>query len=80
MATEERTLVELVGELPLELQSEVRDFVEFLLEKRRRVTLEQQAITNGWPPGFFAHTIGAIDDPTFVRHPQGELEQREPFE
>ena len=29
-----QTLQELVGQLPLDLQQEVRDFVEFLLKKR----------------------------------------------
>ena len=79
MTLEEKNLVDLVGELPPEMQSEVRDFVEFLLEKRRRAELEQLAVTHGWPPRFFAHTVGAIDDPTFVRQPQGEYEQREPL-
>ena len=31
-----RTLEELITELPPELQKEVHDFVQFLLEKRRR--------------------------------------------
>jgi len=31
-----QTLKELIEQLPLELQQEVRDFVEFLLEKRAR--------------------------------------------
>ena len=65
--------------LPPELQREVRDFVEFLVEKHQRVDLEQQGVTRGWPPRFFAHTVGSIDDPTFVRQPQGEYEQREPL-
>ena len=34
----------------------------------------------GWQPGFFENVIGSIDDETFVRHPQGEFEKREPFE
>jgi hypothetical protein len=76
----EKSLVELVGALPLDLQGEVRDFVEFLLQKRRRADLERLAAASGWPSGFFSHTIGSVDDPTFVRPPQGEVEQREPFE
>jgi hypothetical protein len=31
-------------------------------------------------PQNLAQLIGAIDDPTFVRHPQGEYEQRESLE
>ena len=32
------TLEELIKQLPLELQEEVKDFTEFLLEKRKRKT------------------------------------------
>lgn len=32
---------------------------------------------SGWPPGWFESTAGVIDDPSFVRHPQGEHEVRE---
>jgi len=78
MPIAEKPLRDLVADLPPELQREVRDFVEFLLEKRRRAELEQRAVTHGWPPRFFADTVGAIDDPTFVRQPQGAYEQREP--
>ena len=34
----------------------------------------------GWPPGFFEKTFGSIDDPAFMRYPQGEFEERTPFE
>jgi hypothetical protein len=77
MGSEDKSLVELVDALPPELQSEVRDFVEFLLEKRPRVDLEQLAVAKGWPAGFFTRTIGSVDDPTFIRPPQGDAEQRE---
>jgi hypothetical protein len=30
-----------------------------------------------WPQGWIEATAGSIDDPTFVRHPQGEYEDRE---
>jgi hypothetical protein len=73
------TLEEKIQTLPHDLRLEVEDFVEFLLEKRRRAALEQQAVAHGWPAGF-AQTAGSIDDPTFVRHPQGELEERAPLE
>jgi hypothetical protein len=33
--------------------------------------------TRGWPLGWFESTAGAIEDPSFVRHPQGEYEERE---
>jgi len=65
--------------LPQDLLREVEDFIEFLLEKRRRAELEQIAVAHGWPAGF-STTAGSIDDPTFVRYSQGEYETREPFE
>ena len=34
----------------------------------------------GWPPRFFEETAGAIQDPTFRRHEQGEFEKRLDFE
>jgi hypothetical protein len=34
----------------------------------------------GWPAGWFAATAGSIDDPSFVRPPQGAHEPRESFE
>jgi hypothetical protein len=73
MATIE-TLETKLRALPPDMLSEVEDFVEFLLKKRRRAELEQQAVAHGWPPGFFAQTAGSINDPSFVRHPQGEPE------
>lgn len=36
MAAAAKPLDELIRELPLDAQSEVRDFVEFLIRKRRR--------------------------------------------
>ncbi len=62
--------------LPLELQREVEDFVEFLLVKQRRAELEQVGQSNAWPAGFFTQTAGVIDDPSFLRHPQGLPEER----
>lgn len=75
-----RTLEHKIRQLPNSLQREVEDFVEFLLAKQRRAELEQRALTQGWPAGFFAQTAGSIDDPTFIRHPQGEPEERLTFE
>jgi hypothetical protein len=35
----------------------------------------------GWPEGFFAETAGALaGDESFIRHPQGNYEVREPLE
>jgi Protein of unknown function (DUF2281) len=79
MTTSERTLEAKIQSLPPDLRHEVEDFIEFLLEKRRRAELEQIAIAHGYPPGF-SKTAGSIDDPTFLRHPQTEHQQREPFE
>ena len=83
MTTSEMTLEDKIRALPPDLHREVEDFVEFLLAKQRRAelaALEHQAVAHGWPPGFFAQTAGSIDDPTFVRHPQGEPEKRQPLE
>ncbi|HQU42108.1 MAG: hypothetical protein B7Z73_03505 [Planctomycetia bacterium 21-64-5] len=35
---------------------------------------------SGWPPGFFEQTAGSIQDETFFRHEQGQLEERLGFE
>lgn len=75
MTTAEKTLIELVQELPPALRAEVRDFAEFLLARERRA-LARQAEANGWPTGYFESTAGSITDPTFVRPPQGEAEER----
>lgn len=32
----------------------------------------------GWPPGFFDRTFGSIPD--LEREPQGEIQEREPFD
>jgi len=37
-------------------------------------------IGHAWPDGWFEATAGSIEDPTFVRHPQPEAEQREPLD
>lgn len=79
MPSDEITLAAKIRALPADLQREVEDFIEFLLEKRRRAELEQIALAHGWSPDF-ARTAGSIADPTFVRHPQSEPDVREPFE
>jgi hypothetical protein len=35
---------------------------------------------NGWPIGFFEKFVGCIQDPKFVRPPQGVMEPVPPFE
>lgn len=47
MTSVEPTLEAKIRALPQELRREVEDFVEFLLEKRRRVELKQAAIAHG---------------------------------
>jgi Protein of unknown function (DUF2281) len=79
MTNAEKTLIELVQELPSTLHDEVRDFIEFLLEKQRR-DLVRQAEANGWPKGFFERTAGSITDSLFTRPPQGDSEMRLPLE
>jgi hypothetical protein len=74
------TLEEKIRVLPSELQREVEDFVEFLLEKERRAELERTAVAHGWPAGFVSRTAASIEDPTFLRHPQGQPEERASLE
>lgn len=35
-----------------------------------------RAVASGWPPGFIEQTAGSIPDETFVRHDQGQYEER----
>lgn len=56
--TSEKTLIELVQELPPELRAPLRDFVEFLLAKQRR-ELAQRAAAPGWLEGFFERTAAS---------------------
>jgi len=79
MIQHDRTLEETIRALPADLRREVADFVEFLLAKRHWAELEQLAVAAGWPVGFIAQTAGAIADPTFVRQPQGDADERVPF-
>jgi hypothetical protein len=79
MTTTDKILIELVQDLPPTLRDEVRDFVEFLLEKQRR-EIARRAEANGWPEGFIERMAGSITYPTFVRSPQGEPETRLPLE
>jgi hypothetical protein len=51
---------------------------------RRKVELvvtwqELEAASHSWPEDWIDSTYGSIDDPTFVRPAQGELEEREPL-
>jgi len=36
----------------------------------------QRSDGESWPPGFIESTFGSIQDESFIRHPQGEFEQR----
>lgn len=48
-----------------------------------RVSIEWQHVASeahDWPPGWFGATAGAIDDPTFLRSPEGTYEKRDEFE
>jgi hypothetical protein len=42
--------------------------------------LEDESQASEWPPGWIEATAGSIADPTFVRHPQGDYEERENLE
>jgi hypothetical protein len=44
-----------------------------------KVTVEwtESQDLSAWPPGWIEATAGSITDPTFIRHPQGEYEERE---
>lgn len=46
MSTTTKSLEELAQELPSDLRAEVRDFVEFLLARRRHT--EQQVLRQDW--------------------------------
>jgi len=76
MTTNEPTLEDKIHALPHDLRREVEDFVEFLLHKHRRAELDDVATRHGWPAGFISSTAGSIDDPSFVRPPQGEADDR----
>lgn len=41
---------------------------------------DEGAASLGWPKGFFEEFAGSIQDPTFFRHDQGQLEKRLPLE
>lgn len=44
------------------------------------VVVNRATTSDDYSPEFFSHVVGSIDDPTFVRHPQGEPETRESLE
>jgi hypothetical protein len=65
MATIEKPLAELVRDLPPDLEAEIRDFIEFVIEKRRKAELaelEHRAVARGWPPDYFEQTAGSLPD------------------
>jgi hypothetical protein len=59
MTITEKSLAELIHELPPNLHGQVRDFVEFLLEKQRRVEPPE---ARGWPSGYFERSAGSLPD------------------
>ena len=68
------SLTELIEELSPDARKSVRDFVEFLVTKQRSEKAKHTE-TNSPAEGFF-DLAGSIQDPTFVRPPQGETEER----
>jgi hypothetical protein len=54
------TLEEKLRALTTERLQEVEDFVEFLLEKQRKVAASPES--RGWPPGYFEEVIGSLPD------------------
>lgn len=48
-------------------------------ERVEVVVIASSPRDRNWPDGYFAATFGAINDDSFVRHPQGEFDVREPL-
>ncbi len=44
------------------------------------VTVHWTPTDGNWPAGYFEAVPGSIDDVSFLRHPQGDLEERTSFE
>jgi hypothetical protein len=63
------------GVLRLELPVGMRD-----VDLDVVVVVNPATAADAWPPEFFSQVVGSIDDPTFIRPPQGEPETREPME
>lgn len=47
---------------------------------RYLASIAKKDASSGWPEGWFERTFGCIDDPTFERPPQGELEEIQPLD
>jgi Protein of unknown function (DUF2281) len=63
MTIAERPLTELVQQLPPDIAIEVRHYIEYLLERQRKVRgVATDPATRGWPAGFFEATAGSIPD------------------
>ena len=67
--TIEQAILAKVRSLPLAQQQEVLDFADFLASKQPLTT----------QPAIAASFYGCIEDPTFIRHPQGTQPPRESF-
>ena len=56
------------------------DHLPFRIGERVEVVISASSTNaTSWPEGYFAATFGAISDESFVRHPQGEFDVREPL-
>ena len=56
------------------------DHLPFKTGERVEVVVSASSTNNtGWPERYFAATFGAISDESFVRHPQGEFDLRQPL-
>jgi hypothetical protein len=63
MTITEKPLIELVQHLSPDLAIEVRHYIEFLLERQRKVLmLQTHSMAREWPVGFFDATAGSIPD------------------
>jgi hypothetical protein len=89
MTIAERIVASVKG-LPPEKQQEVLDFVEFLAQRQAHgqplekegatpESLEQIAVANGWPPGFFTEVVGGWQGEPLVREFEGDYEERDPL-
>lgn len=56
------------------------DHLPFRTGERVEVVVSASSTNaSGWPEGYFTATFGAIPDESFIRHPQGDFDVREPL-
>ncbi|MEB3292346.1 MAG: DUF2281 domain-containing protein [Synechococcales bacterium] len=70
----EQIILEQIQRLPASAQQEALRYIEALVAKY--IPAQQSEIANQHP---LAKFYGCIDDETFIRQPQGELNDRESF-